>query len=87
MWAMERRGEGWRANVNTSAHELIAVPGPLADWTQRAMQHLDADILGLDFLEREDGSWVVLESNDIPGLAGFPDAAMQALASVVREKL
>lgn len=86
-WAMARRGAGWKANVATARYELIAVPEPLAAMTRRAMAHLGADLLGLDFLETRAGEFALLESNDIPGLSGFPDAARQAVARILRERL
>ncbi len=46
-----------------------------------------ADVLGLDFLETADGSYILLESNDTPGLAGFPEEARLAVASLVRDKI
>ncbi len=87
MWAMSRRGARWKANMDTVHFDLIDVPEPLARQTATAMSHLKADILGLDFLEAPDGSFVLLESNDIPGLSGFPDETRQALAAIVRRKV
>lgn len=87
IWAMSRRGSLWRANTQTTHHEIIAVPWLLAEHTRRAMKHLEADILGLDFLERQDGSFVLLESNDIPGLDGFPDEVRTSLARHLRARL
>ncbi len=55
--------------------------------THRAMAHLQADMLGLDFMETTDGTYLVLESNDTPGLAGFPDEVRSAVAQLVRRKL
>lgn len=86
-WAMERRAPGWRANVDTAAYELIPPPGPLRGWTHRAMTHLGADVLGLDFLEREDGSWVLLESNDIPGVLGWDEEVPRHIARCLRERM
>ncbi|HEY1014899.1 MAG TPA: hypothetical protein VGE07_19480 [Herpetosiphonaceae bacterium] len=86
-WAMARRGAGWKANVATTHYELIDPPAPLAAMTRRAMEHLGADLLGLDFLETAGGEFVLLESNDIPGLSGFPDAARQTVARIMRERL
>jgi ribosomal protein S6--L-glutamate ligase len=80
MWAMTREGTSWKANVDTRKHRLVEPPEELTTWTRKAMQHLGADALGLDFLETRDGTWVLLESNDTPGLSGFPDRARAALA-------
>ena len=66
---------------------MIPAPQLLADYTHRAMQHLQADLLALDFLEKQDGSYVLLESNDIPGFSGFPDAVREAVAQRLRVKM
>lgn len=87
LWAMARKGVGWKVNSETASYDLIAVPPVLADYTKRAMQHFGADILGLDFLQTADGAYVVLESNDIPGLDGFPESVRIAVANRVREKV
>lgn len=68
-------------------HELIAVPEDLREHTAHAMRHFQADILGLDFLEMADGRYILLESNDVPGLSGFPEDTHIALARRLREKL
>jgi ribosomal protein S6--L-glutamate ligase len=80
-------GATWKANVETRKHRLIEPPEQLAAWTRRAMEHLQADALGLDFLERADGSWVLLECNDTPGLSGFPERAKAALADCLLRRM
>lgn len=86
-WAMERDGRGWKANVDTRKHRLIAPPELLVQHTRAAMQHLRADTLALDFLEQDDGQFVVLESNDTPGLSGFPDAVRVELADCLKRRM
>ena len=80
IWAMERRSSTWKANRATNAAILIEVPPELASYTKRAMNHLAADVLGLDFLETEQGEFYLLENNDVPGLTGFPDFVRRLLA-------
>ncbi len=87
VWAMERRGAGWKANVATQAHDLIDPPPDMARWTRQAMTHLGADVLGLDFLEDDSGEVVLLESNDIPGVRGWPEAVPRAIAARVLDRL
>ncbi len=87
VWAMAREGASWKANVDTRKHALIDPPEQLAQWTRRAMEHLRADVLGLDYLERQDGSWVLLESNDTPGFSGFPETVRSAVASRLLERM
>ncbi len=87
IWAMERRGAGWKANCDTIAHNVVEAPEVLAGYTRAAMHHLKADILGLDFLEAPDGSYFLLETNDVPGLSGFPDALRRGLADCLLQKM
>ena len=87
LWAMARRGASWKANRNTVEYSLIDVPPLIAEYTRRAMQHLQADVLGLDVLETAAGEYLVLECNDIPGISGFPDTVRTALAQCLRAGL
>jgi ribosomal protein S6--L-glutamate ligase len=87
VWAMARRGRFWKANTTTEHYELVPVPPVLHDYTRQAMDHFQADILGLDFLETAEHDYVLLESNDTPGLAGFPEETRVAVARAVRGKL
>jgi ribosomal protein S6--L-glutamate ligase len=87
MWSMVREGAAWKANVDTRRHQVIDLPPQLAEWTRTAMRHLGADTLALDFLEKPDGGYVLLESNDVPGLSGFPEQVRQELVDRLREKL
>lgn len=87
MWAMSRRGASWKANTQTTSYELLDPPPVLADYTWRAMTRLAADVLAVDFLERADGTFVALESNDVPGFSGFPEAVRMAVARRMREQL
>ena len=79
IWAMARRGVTWKANTQTQEYQLI-LARQLAEWTRKAIDHLQADVLALDFLEKHDGSYVLLESNDIPGFSGFPTTVREAVA-------
>jgi ribosomal protein S6--L-glutamate ligase len=87
IWAMVRRGISWKANTQTQEYKIIPVPSQLEAYTRRAMEHLQADVLALDFLEKHDGSHVLLESNDIPGFSGFPVTVREAVAQRLRAKL
>lgn len=87
LWGMARRGATWKANVRTVAYELIEPPPALAAHTRRAMEHFGADVLGIDFLETAAGEFVALESNDIPGVSGFPDATRLAIAARLRARM
>ncbi len=81
MWAMKRQGRFWRANQMTTKHALVDVDDLLARYTRQAMEHFGADVLGLDFLETQAGDYLLLESNDVPGLSGFPEEAKHILAN------
>jgi ribosomal protein S6--L-glutamate ligase len=87
VWAMARNGSRWKANSGVVETQLIAAPPLLYDYTLRTMQHFGADVLALDFLETQDGQYVVLESNDVPGMTGFPDYVNELLASRMKAKI
>ena len=87
MWAMSRRSEAWKVNRGTSEIEIVNVPAILADWTRRVQTRLGADMLGLDWIETPDGDWLCLESNDVPGLTGWPESVRRALVARMRAEL
>lgn len=87
MWTMSRRGAFWKANVQTTTYELLEPLPVVANYTQRSLIHLAADVLAVDYLEMADGSFVALESNDVPGFSGFPEAVRVAVARRMRERL
>lgn len=86
IWALERRGASWKANTQTVNYKLVEVPEELRRYSVAAKNHLNADILGLDFLETKDGEFVLLETNDVPGLSGFPDSLKILLAKCFEAK-
>ena len=87
IWAMARRGITWKANTQTQEYQIILAPPQLEAWTRQAINHLQADVLALDFLEKTDGSYVLLESNDIPGFSGFPTHVREAVAAQLYKKI
>jgi ribosomal protein S6--L-glutamate ligase len=87
LWAMARRGSGWRANVDTAAYEVIAVPPALAELARRALAALGAELLALDFLELDEDRIVVLESNETPGFSGFPRSVRESVANLLKRRL
>jgi ribosomal protein S6--L-glutamate ligase len=86
-WSMARAGAGWKANVQTRKHQVIDPPEALVEHTRTAMRQLGADILALDFLETQEGEYVLLEANDTPGLSGFPEQLRAELADCLRNRL
>jgi ribosomal protein S6--L-glutamate ligase len=84
VWCLRRDNEDWKVNRGTTTPVLIEPPNNLETWTRKAAQHLEADVLGLDFIQAQDGTWHLLECNDIPGLEGFPEVARQTIASIFR---
>ncbi len=87
LWAMERRSSAWKVNRGAAQVRLIEAPFELATWTRRVQLHLKADMLGLDWIESNRGEWTCLESNDVPGLSGWPNEVRRALIECVREKM
>lgn len=86
VFAMERRGRGWRANVDTVSYRLIDPPTDLEEMTRRLAAHLGATLLAVDALETR-GGWVVLESNETPGFSGFPALARAEAAGLLLRAL
>lgn len=41
----------------------------------------------MDFLEKEDGSFVLIESNDIPGIKGYPVELENKLLEILHSKM
>ena len=87
VWCMERRSGSWKANRDTEEAVIVSPPAELLGYTRAAMRHLGADILGLDFLEDRSGRYFLLETNDIPGLTGFPDSVRDRLAARLMEQV
>lgn len=87
MWAMTRRANSWKANVETVSYALIDPPEILQHYTLRIRDHTQADIIGVDYLELEDHQYITLEYNDVPGLSGFPDEARWTLAHCMLNKI
>lgn len=87
MWAMSRRSSAWKVNRGISEFEIIETPAVIGDWTRRLQTHLGADMLGVDWIETREGDWVCLESNDVPGLTGWPDEVRRTLVARVRDKM
>jgi len=84
LWAMERKSEGWKVNRGAAQPTIIPVPDEPREWTRRVQEHLNADILGLDWIETPQGNWLCLESNDVPGLGGWPDEIRSSLVARAR---
>lgn len=83
IWCMRRDGTDWKVNRGTATPHLIDPPQALATWARQAAYHLGSSVVGLDFLQTSEGSWHLLECNDIPGLSGFPDVVREAVATEV----
>jgi ribosomal protein S6--L-glutamate ligase len=86
-WAMERRSRDWRANSNTYKTKMIEPPEELEGWTRSAANELDTPIIALDALQMPNGTWIVLEINETPGLSGWPDATRDHFASLVEQSV
>jgi ribosomal protein S6--L-glutamate ligase len=74
IYAIDRVPSGWKANVQPVAVHRIEPPHELVELGHSALAILGVDIVGLDFLQANDGRWILLEANlspglDIPGLS------------------
>lgn len=84
VWCMRRESEDWKVNRGTAQPVLMDTPAQLEIWSRHAADHLGSFILGLDFIQKADGEWLLLECNDVPGIAGFPDVVKHDVASAFR---
>ncbi len=74
MTATERVPSQWRANVAPRELRRVNLPIKLRTSTANAAAALGASIVGLDWLQLPDDSWIILEANLSPGL----DSAQKA---------
>lgn len=73
--AIERVGDGWRANLARGARARpVALGDDGAELCVRAAAALGCDYAGVDLLRAADGRELVLEVNGIPGWRGLEDA-------------
>jgi RimK family alpha-L-glutamate ligase len=73
--AIERVGDGWRANLARGARARpVALGDDRAELCVRAAAALGCDYAGVDLLRAADGREFVLEVNGIPGWRGLEDA-------------
>jgi RimK family alpha-L-glutamate ligase len=82
--AMTRRGPGWRTNVAQGAQvEAFELPPDLVGLSRRAAGLLEADYAGVDILRADDGRWLVIEVNGIPGWHGLQRTTAVDIASAI----
>ncbi len=86
IWAIARNGSRWKTNSGIVDTHAISAPDRLYDYTKRVVDFLNADIIAIDFLETHEGEYIVLESNSVPGISGFPEAVVNAIVDRVKLK-
>jgi RimK family alpha-L-glutamate ligase len=86
--AIERVGEGWRANLARGAEARpVSLDEDRAAMCARAARVLGADYAGVDLLRGADGRDYVLEVNGIPGWKGVETATGVDVAGALVEHL
>jgi ribosomal protein S6--L-glutamate ligase len=65
---IERIGSRWKANVNPDEMNIVSLPSDISEATLRVARALDANIVGVDWLQSKTGEWKILEANLSPGL-------------------
>jgi RimK family alpha-L-glutamate ligase len=86
--AIERVGEGWRANLARGAEARpVSLDEDRAAMCARAARVLGADYAGVDLLRGADGRDYVLEVNGIPGWKGVETATRVDVAAALVEHL
>jgi RimK family alpha-L-glutamate ligase len=84
--AIERVGEGWRANLSRGAHATaIELSAEQERLCVEAAEVLGADYAGVDLLRGHDGREYVLELNGIPGWNGLQKATGADVAAALVE--
>lgn len=86
--AMVRKGAGWKTNVaQGAAVEPIDLPPDVAALALAAARVVEADYAGVDLLPHDDGGYLVLEVNGIPGWQGLQRTTSVDVAGTVAEHL
>jgi RimK family alpha-L-glutamate ligase len=84
--AMTRRGPGWKTNVAQGARvEPLELSPELAALSRRAAGLLEADYAGVDLVRADDGRWLVLEVNGIPGWHGLQQTTTVDIAGAIAD--
>lgn len=83
----ERIPSQWRANVSPSEGNIVELPERILKQSKEAAMCLQADVLGVDWVQVEDGSWVILEANIAPGLELAGHDFRPRVLSLLRTKL
>lgn len=77
----------WKANVCPDEVKPVSTPPMLEQMTRRAASVLGMSILGADWIEDEQGRWLLLEVNPAPGLQmGATDCRPLALDLLKKTK-
>jgi ribosomal protein S6--L-glutamate ligase len=71
IYALERVPSCWKANASPERIETIDIDPKLEELSRKAAEVLGANVVGVDFIQDEDGEWLMLEANLIPGLGGY----------------
>jgi ribosomal protein S6--L-glutamate ligase len=82
-FAIERVPSIWKANVNPTAVNNIAIDQELESLARRAANALGASVIGVDFIQDQEGRWWLLEANLIPGLDGYSENICAKLLSEI----
>jgi RimK family alpha-L-glutamate ligase len=86
--AIERVGEGWRANLARGAHATaIELSAEQERLCVEAAEVLGADYAGVDLLRAADGREYVLELNGIPGWNGLQKATGADVAAALVDRV
>lgn len=89
IFAVERvpSSHQWKANVCPEQVKTVVVPPMLEQMTRKAASILGMSILGVDWIEDEQGKWILLEVNPAPGLQmGGTDCRPLALDLLKRSR-
>ena len=85
--AFERIPSQWRANVCPAEGRFVEVPDDLFQMSQLARSIVDAEVIGVDWVQLKSGKWVLLEANLAPGLQFEGLDLRPHVTSLLRERV
>lgn len=65
---VEKKSSNWKANVNPFSVEIVPTVHQINELSFKIKDLLGVNIVGIDWLQKSDGEWIVLETNLVPDL-------------------
>jgi ribosomal protein S6--L-glutamate ligase len=65
---LEKKSNNWKANVNPYSIEVVPKISLIYELSLKIKNLLRADVVGIDWLQKQDDDWVAIETNLVPDL-------------------